>query len=135
MAEPFTASEQAQILSKQEKRKIEDIDQKDIKEVYRYRIKLSKTGILKYFSHLDWQNTFLKAMQRTNLKVAYSYGYNPTMKVSMGIALPLFCESLTELVDICLWENTPAETTIKTATAIRKAMILLDILRYLDITM
>ena len=45
-------------------------------------------------------------MQRTNLKIAYSYGYNPTMKVSMGIALPLFCESLTELVDICLWEDT-----------------------------
>ena len=27
------------------------------------------------------------------------------MKISMGIALPLFCESETELVDICLWEN------------------------------
>jgi len=106
MAEPFKASEKAQELAKQEKRHIEDIDQKDIKETFRYRIKLTKTGILKYFSHLDWQNTFLKAMQRTNLKIAYSYGYNPTMKVSMGIALPLFCESLTELVDICLWEDT-----------------------------
>lgn len=113
MAKPFIASDEAQILAKQEKRKIEDIDQKDIKETYRYRIKLTKTGILKYFSHLDWQNTFLKAIQRTDLKVAFSYGYNPTMKVSMGIALPLFCESLTELVDICLWEDTPSETVKK----------------------
>ena len=106
MAKPFTASEKAQEFSKQDKRKIEDIDQKDIKETFRYRIKLTKTGILRYFSHLDWQNTFLKALQRTNLKVAYSYGYNPKMKVSMGIALPLFSESITELVDLNLCEDT-----------------------------
>ena len=105
MAESFTASQKAQQLAKAEKRHIEDINQKDIKPIFRYRIKLTKTGILRYFSHLDWQNTFLKAMQRTDLKFAYSYGYNPKMKVSMGIALPLFCESETELVDICLWEN------------------------------
>ena len=105
MAEHFVASDKAQLLASAPKRHIEDIDQNDIKPVFRYRVKLTKTGILRYFSHLDWQNTFLKAMQRTNLKVAYSYGYNPKMKISMGIALPLFCESETELVDICLWEN------------------------------
>ena len=109
MAERFVASQQAQELANAPKRHIEDIDQKDIKEVFRYRIKLTKTGILKYFSHLDWQNTFLKAMQRTNLKIAYSYGYNPKMKISMGIALPLFCESETELVDVCLWENSTVD--------------------------
>lgn len=106
MAKPFTASEKAQKFTTMEKRKIEDLDQKDIKETFRYRIKLTKTGILRYFSHLDWQNTFLKALQRSDLNVAYSYGYNPKMKVSMGIALPLFCESITELVDLNLWENT-----------------------------
>ena len=104
LAKPFTASEQAQVLSKQ-KRHIEDLDQKDVKETFRYRVKLTKTGILRYFSHLDWQNTFLKALGRTNLKVAFSYGYNPKMKVSMGIALPLFCESLCELTDVYLWED------------------------------
>ena len=104
-AKSFMACDSAQKLAKTEKRHIEDLDQKDIKEVFRYRVKLTKTGILKYFSHLDWQNTFLKALQRSNLDVAYSYGYNPKMKVSMGIALPLFCESECELVDICMWSN------------------------------
>ena len=70
-----------------------------------YRIKLTKTGNLRFLSHLDWQNTFLKALARTDLKVAYSQGFNPTMKVSMGIALPLFCESECELVDIELNEK------------------------------
>ena len=69
----------------------------------KYRIKLTKTGILKYFSHLDWQNTFFKALARTDLNIAFSQGFNPSMKVSMGVALPLFAESQTEFVDIELY--------------------------------
>ena len=104
MAKPFKACDDAQkILNK--KRKIENIPQSEMKEAFRYRIKVTKTGTLKYFSHLDWQNTFQKSISRTNLKVAYSYGYNPIMRVSMGVALPLFCESECELVDLLLWEN------------------------------
>ncbi len=86
---------------------------KDIKPTFRYRIKLTKTGILRYFSHLDWQNTFHKAVSRSGLKVAFSHGYNPVMKISMGIALPLFCESMTELVDIEFLENYEPENIIK----------------------
>ena len=69
-------------------------------ETFRYRLKVTKLGILRYFSHLDWQNTFLKSLQRTNLKIAFTQGYNPTPKVSMGIALPLFIESNCELIDV-----------------------------------
>ena len=72
---------------------------------YKYRIKITKKGILKYLSHLDWQNTFVKALSRTDLNVAYSQGFNPIMKVSMGIALPLFVESDGELVDMELYDN------------------------------
>ncbi len=71
----------------------------------KYRIKLTKTGILKYFSHLDWQNTFFKAIARSGLDVAFSQGFNPSMKISMGVALPLFAESTTEFVDIELYDN------------------------------
>ena len=77
--------------------------------LYKYRLKVTKQGILKYFSHLDWQNTFLKALSRTNLNIAFSMGYNPTMKVSMGVALPLFVESDGELIDIELLEDTPID--------------------------
>lgn len=71
----------------------------------KYRIKLTKTGILRYFSHLDWQNTFLKALGRSGLNIAFSQGFNPTMKVSMGVALPLFIESECELVDIEIYDD------------------------------
>ena len=108
MADPYKASDKAQqVVIK------EPVDPslcpQNVKEVFRYRVKLTKTGILKYFSHLDWQNTFFKSISRSDLKVAFSYGYNPTMKISMGIALPLFCESECELVDIDLWKNVAPE--------------------------
>ena len=110
LAKPYTASKEAQ-----EVLNIEPIDvtrvhpDKDI-PVYRYRLKITKKGLLKYFSHLDWQNTFHKVLARTGLRMAYTLGFNPTMKVSMGIALPLFAESEGELVDIEILDNlTPQE--------------------------
>ena len=73
--------------------------------IYRYRLKITKKGLLRYFSHLDWQNTFHKVLARTGLNMAYTLGFNPTMKVSMGIALPLFAQSEGELVDIEIYDN------------------------------
>ena len=112
LAKPFKASEKANKL------KIEIKDPQTCqgydREIYKYRIKLTKTGILKYFSHLDWQNTFFKALARTDLNVVYSLGYNPSMKVSMGIALPLFAESECELIDMELFDSlTPDELKLK----------------------
>lgn len=78
-------------------------------ETSKYRIKLTKSGLLRYFSHLDWQNTFLKALSRSGLNVAFSQGFNPSMKVSLGVALPLFVESKGELVDIELLDDLKIE--------------------------
>ena len=83
-------------------------------ETFKYRLKVTKLGILRYFSHLDWQNTFLKAILRSNLKVAFTLGFNPTPKVSMGIALPLFMESDCELADIELLNEISTEEFEKT---------------------
>ena len=85
-------------------------DKNSNRTLYKYRIKVTKTGILKYLSHLDWQNTFFKSVSRTNLEVAFSLGFNPMMKISMGIALPLFIESETELIDMELLKDTPVDT-------------------------
>lgn len=82
---------------------------KFVENIFKYRITVTKCGILRYFSHLDWQNTFLKAVARTDLSVAYSQGFNPTMKISMGVALPLFAQSEGELVDIELLRDYPVE--------------------------
>ena len=103
IAKPFKASEKAQNI-KTEIKNPSTTNGYD-RDIFIYRIKLTKTGILKYFSHLDWQNTFFKALARTDLEVVFSLGYNPSMKVSMGIALPLFAESDCELADIELFDD------------------------------
>ncbi len=128
IAKPFKASEKAQHL------KIEHKDPTTIngydKEVYKYRIKLTKIGILKYFSHLDWQNTFFKAIARTNLDVVYSLGYNPSMKVSMGVALPLFAESDGELVDVELFNDlTEDELKLKLEKVLPKESKIISIVK------
>ena len=110
LAKPYKASAEAQ-----EVLNIEPIDVTRVHPdanipVFRYRLKITKKGLLRYFSHLDWQNTFHKVLARTGLRMAYTLGFNPTMKVSMGIALPLFAESEGELVDIEILDNlTPQE--------------------------
>ena len=114
MAKPYKASDEAQ--------KITNIVPQDPTRahldpnipIYRYRIKVTKKGILRYFSHLDWQNTFHKVLARSGLNMVFSLGFNPTMKVSMGIALPLFAESEGELVDIEIYDNL-SEEEIKNA--------------------
>ena len=103
LAPPFKASEKAQKLDFTPPDP--HTHETDKREIFRYRIKLTKTGILRYFSHLDWQNTFFKALSRSGLNIAFSQGFNPTMKVSMGVALPLFAQSLCELADIELYDN------------------------------
>ena len=75
------------------------------KQKYKYRIKISKTGVLKYISHLDFLKLITKAIKKANIKVAYSLGFNPSPKISLGLALPLFVESQGELMDIELYEN------------------------------
>ena len=105
LAKSFKASEEAEkvvaIVPQDPKFAVLDPNVK----IYKYRLKITKKGLLRYFSHLDWQNTFHKVLLRSGLNMVYSLGYNPTMKVSMGIALPLFAESEGELVDIEVYDN------------------------------
>ena len=107
LAKPYKISEETQSKLNELKvlEKRDPTTQSINRELYKYRLKITKKGNLKYFSHLDWQNTFLKSISRSRLEIAYSQGFNPMMKVSMGVALPLFVESNCELIDIELYKK------------------------------
>ncbi len=79
------------------------------KQPCKYRLKMTKEGDLRYLSHLDWQNTIIKSLYRSGLKLNFSKGFNPTPKISLGIALPIFVESITEFVDVEFVDNLPEE--------------------------
>ncbi len=109
MAKPYQASEEAQKIVSVEPQDPSRAHRDPNIPIYRYRLKVTKKGLLRYFSHLDWQNTFHKVLARCGLNMVYTLGFNPTMKVSMGIALPLFAESEGELVDIEIYDNLTEE--------------------------
>ena len=81
------------------------IEEAKDRPVYRYRLKISKKNEMRYISHLDWQNTIVKALYRSGLNLYFSQGFNPTPRFSLGIALPIFVEGENELIDIEIYDD------------------------------
>ena len=71
----------------------------------RFRVRWGKTARYKYMSHLDNLRLIERTIRKARLPVAYSQGFNPTMKLSFGPPLPLGFTSEAEYVDITLESN------------------------------
>jgi radical SAM family uncharacterized protein/radical SAM-linked protein len=69
-------------------------------EIRRYRVAFSKTGSLRYLSHLELVRAFIRALKRARIPLVYSGGYHPLPRLSFAAALPVGTESLHETVDI-----------------------------------
>jgi radical SAM-linked protein len=74
-----------------------------------YRIRYTKTGNLKYISHLDLLRTMQRILLRAELPLWYTEGFNPQPKLSFGLPLSVGCESICEYIDIRLTETLPCE--------------------------
>lgn len=62
--------------------------------------KYSKTGNLKYISHLDVLRFIQRAVKRANILAKYSEGFNPHMKTAFGFPLSLGNESIGEYFEL-----------------------------------
>jgi radical SAM-linked protein len=69
------------------------------RKLYKYRAEITKGDELRYVSHLDYANIFLRAFDRSKLPMAYSEGFNPHMKVAFASALSLGVTSRAEYMD------------------------------------
>ena len=67
--------------------------------LYAWRAEITKGEELRYVSHLDYANLFLRAFDRAKLPMAYSEGFNPHMKVAFASALSLGVTSASEYMD------------------------------------
>lgn len=67
--------------------------------------KYSKTGNLKYISHLDVLRFIQRAVKRAGINAKYSEGFNPHMKTSFGFPLSLGTESIGEYFELELNED------------------------------
>lgn len=66
----------------------------------RLRINFSKTGQMRFLSHLEMVNLFYRALRRAGFPLLYSQGFHPLPKVSFGYPLPVGIESLDEYMDV-----------------------------------
>jgi len=67
--------------------------------------KYSKTGNLKYISHLDVLRFIQRSVKRANIRAKYSEGFNPHMKTSFGFPLSLGNESIGEYFELEVHEK------------------------------
>ncbi|MBI5196105.1 MAG: TIGR03960 family B12-binding radical SAM protein [Nitrospirae bacterium] len=65
----------------------------------RIRMVFSKTGALRYLSHLEVVRALLRAMKRAGVPLTYTNGFHPLPKVSFGPALSVGIEGLNEYFD------------------------------------
>jgi radical SAM-linked protein len=78
-----------------------------------YRGLITKGEELRYVSHLDYANLFVRACKRAELPMAYSEGFNPHMKVAFASALSLGAASDAEYVDFEMTEALPPNEVMR----------------------
>jgi len=73
--------------------------QKNFKPV-KIRVEFSKTGTMRYLSHLELMTVFQRAIRRAEIPVDYSRGFHPSPKISFGPPLGVGIGGLHEYFDI-----------------------------------
>ncbi|MCI8500621.1 MAG: DUF2344 domain-containing protein [Oscillospiraceae bacterium] len=78
-----------------------------------YRVCYTKTGRLKYISHLDVNRLMQRALKRSGLPVWYSEGFNPHIYLTFALPLALGLESHYEIMDFRLTAELPEKEIIR----------------------
>lgn len=87
------------------------------REATRFRVVFSKSGRLRYLSHLELVRVFVRALKRASIPLVYSGGYHPLPRLSFATALPVGTESLHETMDMVVHSLSSAEVLEKKLTA------------------
>jgi len=70
--------------------------------VQRIRLVFSKSGSTRYIGHLDLARTLERAINKANIPIAYTQGFNKRHRMQMADALPLGFTSECEIADLLL---------------------------------
>ena len=83
-----------------------------LSEPKKIRVRFSKTGSLKFISHLDLNRTIQSAFRRSMLPIWYTQGFNPHPKTVFSLPLSVGTASLCEFMDFRMTEELPWEEII-----------------------
>ncbi len=78
----------------------------------------SKTGSLKFISHLDLNRTVKSAFLRSKLPIWYTMGYNPHPKTIFSLPLSVGTASLSEFMDFAVTEPVSGEEVCEKLNAV-----------------
>jgi len=91
----------------------------ETKPPLRIRVKFSKTGRLRFLSHLDLMTLFQRAAARAGVPIAFSQGFNPHPKIAFGPAISVGMESTSEYLDM---ETSAFINLLTTTEALNRAL-------------
>ena len=75
------------------------VEQPD-KGAARIRLRFRKTGAMRFLSHLELLNLFIRAVGRSRIPIRFSQGFHPHPKFSFATALSVGVESWAEYMDM-----------------------------------
>jgi radical SAM family uncharacterized protein/radical SAM-linked protein len=74
--------------------------------VQRIRLKIGWQGEVRFLSHLERQNVWIRALRRARVPLSYSQGFHAHPKINFSMASPVGEECQGELMDILIKEHT-----------------------------
>ena len=77
------------------------------------RLALNKGEKLRFLSHLDYAQAVERMIRRAEIKMAYSEGFNPHMKISFSSALALGVTAAAEYIDMDVLEEDSLESIME----------------------
>ena len=77
------------------------------------RLALNKGEELRFLSHLDYAQAVERMIRRAGIKMAYSEGFNPHMKISFSSALALGVTAAAEYIDMDVLEEDSLESIME----------------------
>lgn len=77
------------------------------------RLALHKGEELRFLSHLDYAQAVERMIRRAEIKIAYSEGFNPHMKISFSSALALGVTAAAEYIDMDVLEDDSLESIME----------------------
>lgn len=81
------------------------------------RILFHKTGLAKYISHLDLMRTMQRGFIRAGIIIKHTEGFNPHPYMAFALPLSVCCESVCELMDCTVVDDSCFENIPKRLTA------------------
>ena len=100
---------------------------------YKMRFIFTKTGSMKFISHLDLMRLFMRAFRRAGLPIKMTEGFSPHPKFSIKRALKLGLESDNEEASVFLREDlSPSEFEGRLRVQLPKGIEIRDAQRNLN---